>query len=242
MNHLKKARAFLFDMDGLLLDTEDIHIRAYMELTRQLGVPQSFESLKRFIGHSHNVTVRFLKDDLGCEPAFEDLIAREQVIYFEILESERPRPLPGVREMFDLCEELGLKRALVSSSVAFQVGPTMQIVLDHLERRGKWTEHFHVVCTGDRVKRLKPAPDPYLLAAEELGLAPEECIAFEDSPAGVTAAHAAGCCVVAIPNMYLQSAEVAQDKAHYVYKTLSDAHVHMRQSLNEAETLVRRST
>jgi HAD superfamily hydrolase (TIGR01509 family) len=227
MKHLKKARAFLFDMDGLLLDTEDIHIRAYMELTRQLDVPQTFNSLKRFIGHSHNVTVRFLKEDLRCAPTFEELIAREQKIYFDILESERPHPLPGVREMFDLCEQRGMKRALVSSSVAFQVGRTMEIVLEHIDRRGAWKEHFQAICTGDRVKHLKPAPDPYLLAISELGLSPQECVAFEDSPAGVTAAHEAGCCVVAIPNMYLLPDEVSQGKAHYVFKTLSEAHTAM---------------
>ncbi|HYG75271.1 MAG TPA: HAD family phosphatase [Planctomycetota bacterium] len=232
MKQPRKIRAFLFDMDGLLLDTEDIHIRAYMELTRQLGVPQSFESLKRFIGHSHQVTVKFLIDELGVKHTFEELVLREQDLYFEILHSEKPAPLPGVREMFDACERLQVKRALVSSSVEHQVSPTMQIVLDHISRQGVWKQHFNAICTGDRVKRLKPAPDPYLLAAKELELDPGECVAFEDSPAGIAAAHAAGCRVVAIPNMYLRRDEVVQGRTPHVFASLLEAHANLATFVN----------
>jgi len=228
MKRSKKIRAFLFDMDGLLLDTENIHIRAYMELTRQLNVPQTFESLKRFIGHSHKVTVKYLIDELRCTPSFDELILREQELYFQILESERPAPLSGVREMFDAGDTLQLKRALVSSSVAHQVSPTMQIVVEHLSRSGPWRDQFHAVSTGDRVQRLKPAPDPYLLAMKELELDPDECVAFEDSPAGVEAACAAGCRVVAIPNIYLQRDDVVQGRTPHVFTTLQEAHANLK--------------
>ena len=222
------VRALLFDMDGLLLDTEDIHIRAYMELCRQLGKPQPFEALKRFIGLSHHVTVTFLTDDLGFKHLDkEELILREQAIYFEILAREKPHPFPGVREMFKLADERGLKRGLVSSSNAHQVAPTMEVVLGHLDCRGCWKEYFQTICTGDRLERLKPHPDPYLLAAKELGLHPSECVVFEDSPAGVQAAHAAGCRVVAIPNIYLTHDEVVQGRTPHVYRSLLDAHANL---------------
>ena len=118
-NPKSKFKAFLFDMDGLLLDTEDVHIRAYAELTRQLGKPQTHETLTRFIGHSHPVACRWLIDEAGCIGEVEDMIAREQDIYFQLLTSERPHPLPGVKEMFDLSDELNMLRALVSSSVDY---------------------------------------------------------------------------------------------------------------------------
>ena len=234
MQHIKKTniRAFLFDMDGLLLDTEMIHMRAYMELTRQLGCPQKADTLKRFIGHSHHVVCRWLVDELGCTDSSESLIAREQELYFSVLHNERPAPLPGVREWFDLADRMDMKRALVSSSVAHQVGPTMQIVTAHLNRAGAWKDNFQAICTGDRVSKLKPSPDLYILAMKELELDPGACVAFEDSPAGVAAAHAAGCRVVAVPNMYLKADEVTQGKTGHVYKTLADAYLNLDAILN----------
>lgn len=228
----EKALAFLFDMDGLLMDTEDVHIRAYMKLTQRLGKAQSFDSLKRFIGHSHHVTCKWLVEGLGFENPMEELIAWEHELYFQILDDEKPSPLPGVRELFDLGDELQLKRALVSSSIHKQVDPTMRILTENLKRMGEWKSHFQAICTGDRVQRLKPSPELYLLATKELNLDPRHCIAFEDSPAGVSAAHAAGCRVVAIPNMYLNAEEVSQGKAHYVFKTLAEAHKNMDAILN----------
>jgi beta-phosphoglucomutase len=218
----KKFSAFLFDMDGLLMDTERVHILAYMRLTERLGRPQSFEALTAFIGHSHHVTCKWLVDEVGFKQPTSELIAAEQAIYFEILRELNPQPLPGVRELFDFGDSLKIKRALVSSSEANQVEPTMTILGAHL-KRDAWKEHFHAICTGDRVKKLKPAPDLYLLATKELELEPSRCIAFEDSTAGISAARAAGCYVVAVPNLHLKGRDVAQGKADHVCETLNDA-------------------
>jgi beta-phosphoglucomutase-like phosphatase (HAD superfamily) len=218
-----KIRAFLFDMDGLLLDTESIHIRAYAELTARLGYPQSHETLKRFIGYSHIVACKWLMDEARVPGPMEELVEAEQAIYFDILEKERPRPLPGVREMFDIGDARKFGRGLVSSSVGFQVDPTMQIVTSHLNRAGGWREHFQSISTGDRVKERKPAPDLYQLAMKEMGMKPSECVAFEDSSAGIQAAINAGLRVVAIPNMHLSSDEVVQGRTELVFKTLLDA-------------------
>jgi beta-phosphoglucomutase-like phosphatase (HAD superfamily) len=216
-------RAFLFDMDGLLLDTESIHIRAYAELTSKLGRAQSHESLRQFIGHTHVVTCKWLIEEAGCRATMEELVEAEHARYFEILEEERPQPLPGVREMFDTGDRLKFGRALVSSSVKHQVDPTMQIVTDHLGKAGPWRDHFQAISTGDRVEARKPAPDLYLLAMKEMGLEPRECVAFEDSPAGITSALAAGLRVVAIPNLHLDADEVVQSRTPLVYRTLLDA-------------------
>jgi beta-phosphoglucomutase-like phosphatase (HAD superfamily) len=216
----KRIRAFLFDMDGLLLDTEAVHIRAYAELTRELGKPQTYETLTRFIGHSHPVACRWLIDEAGVVGEVDAMIAREQEIYFHMLHAERPHPLPGVKEMFDISDQLKMLRALVSSSVDYQVDPTMQIVSDHLGRGKPWKKNFQSICTGDRVEQRKPAPDLYLLAVRELGVKPDECVAFEDSPAGIEAACAAGLRVVAVPNFHLKEVDVVQGRTNYVFTTL----------------------
>jgi beta-phosphoglucomutase len=219
-----KIRALLFDMDGLLLDTELIHIQAYVRLTTELGVPQEMDSIKRFIGFSHTVACGTLIDELKLKLTLDEMIQLQHEIFVRILEEAQPQPLPGVREWFDLCDEHKLPRALVSSSKPHQVSPSMTIIMRHLKRDEAWRGFFHSVCSGDRVERLKPEPDIYNLALKELGFAPQECVAFEDSPAGVRAAHAAGLNVVAIPNKYLTREQVVHKDTRHVYASLLDAH------------------
>ncbi|HYF48482.1 MAG TPA: HAD family phosphatase [Planctomycetota bacterium] len=228
---MKRPRALLFDMDGLLLDTEMLHIRAYQRLCARHGKPQKAETLMNFIGHTSLVTTRWLIHDVGIKMDAEVLIREEMSYYGQLLEELRPTPMPGVAEMFALAEQHGLKRALVSSSSHELVDPTMEVLLSHLGKRhpaGQWRVHFDSVCTGDRVKQRKPAPDLYLLAVRELGLQPGECLAFEDSPAGVSAAHAAGVQLIAVPNMYLKDRDVAQNKTKWVFESLADAHAEVR--------------
>jgi beta-phosphoglucomutase-like phosphatase (HAD superfamily) len=225
-------RALLFDMDGLLLDTETIHINAYVELTTRLGKPQTQQTLVRFIGHSHLVSCKWLVEEIGCSGTINELIDQELEIYHRILSRDRPAPMPGVREMFNAGDKLGLKRGLVSSSAGAQVDPTVQIVVEHLGRAGHWKEHFHTVATGEMVRDRKPAPDLYQMAVKNLGLRPEECVAFEDSPAGVTAAHAAGVRVVAVPNPYLKFEDVTQGKSDFAFKSLTEVHANLDRILS----------
>lgn len=215
-------RAFLFDMDGLLIDTEDLHMRAFAETATQLGFPSKPADFVCWIGHSSKKMSEWMAEKVTVKTSPEGIVKIEQEIYLKILHDERPPPLPGAREMIDQCDRMSLRRGLVSSTIYPQVLPTMAVVLAHLGRAPVLEETFHSVTTGDRVKRLKPAPDPYLQAAETLGVRPEECIVFEDSPAGVTAGRAAGCHVVAIPNVYLKAEDVARD-AHLNFPTLEAA-------------------
>jgi beta-phosphoglucomutase-like phosphatase (HAD superfamily) len=224
-------RAFLFDMDGLLLDTEQVHTHAFMEMSARYGKPQPAQIFINTIGQASLETTRWLVEEVGIDADPQAMVYEELEIYYRMLAERRPKPLSGVEEMFALGEKHGLKRALVSSSLREQVNPTMEIVLDHLGKKhppAQWHTHFDAVCTGDRVQHRKPAPDLYLLAINELRLAPQDCIAFEDSPAGVSAAHAAGVRVVAVPNIYLKDRDVAQNKAEWVCETLLDAHTTLR--------------
>ena len=215
-------RAMLFDMDGLLIDTEDLHMRAFARTATQLGLPSQPKDYAVWIGKSSGRLAEWLHERVTPKVSAHEILCLEQEAFAEILLHEKPLPLPGVSDMLDACEAAKLWRGLVSSSVYEQVRLTMEVVLTHLRRPPALEATFHAITTGDRVQRLKPAPDPYLRTADLLGLAPGECLVFEDSPAGVASARAAGCHVVAIPNMYLDSAEIVRE-AHAHFKTLQDA-------------------
>lgn len=216
-------RAVLFDMDGLLIDSEDLHMRAFAATGAELGYAREPREYSCWIGHSAMELAEWMVERIETKIEPAELLRREQEAFLNILRQERPTPLPGVREMFDGCDTLGLARGLVSSTFYHQVVKTMAVVLEHLEREPVLESHFRTVVTGDRVKNLKPNPEPYAKAAAGLGLKPEQCMVFEDSPAGVTSARAAGCKVVAIPNLYLKHEEIAP-LAHAHFPTLREAY------------------
>jgi HAD superfamily hydrolase (TIGR01509 family) len=117
--------------------------------------------------------------------------------------------MPGAEQLLAEAEAAGLPRALVSSSLRVVV----DAVLDAIGR-----DHFAVTVSGDDVERLKPFPDPYLLAARGLGVAPEDCVAFEDSETGATSARAAGCVTVVVPSLV----PVPEGVAHYQFASLTE--------------------
>ncbi|MCW8130319.1 MAG: HAD family phosphatase [Planctomycetota bacterium] len=215
-------RAILFDMDGLLIDTEDIHLRAFAQAATRMGYPSEAKDYLSWIGHSSMALGKWIAERATQKQSPEAIVQLEQEIFLRILFEERPAPLPGAREMIDHCDAAGFKRGLVSSTVYPQVVLTMEVVLAHLGRPARLEETFATVTSGDRVPRMKPAPDPYRQAAGELALDPAHCLVFEDSPAGIASARAAGCRVVAIPNLYLKREEVGKE-ADASFNTLADA-------------------
>ncbi len=220
---MSDLRAILFDMDGLLIDTEELHMRAIAETAAGLGFVRDPMDYRVWIGRSAHELSGWLVEQITVDITRERLLETEQEIFLRILGAERPPPLPGAREMIEACEDLGLSRGLVSSTAYAQVVKTMEVVLEHLERPGSLEQHFASVTTGDRVPKPKPAPDPYLIGASDLGVTPGECLVFEDSPSGARSARAAGCKVVAIPNPYLDEDECIEH-AHAHFPTLADAY------------------
>jgi pseudouridine 5'-phosphatase len=201
--------ACLFDLDGLLLDTEPLHGQAWQQAASHFGRPLSATELLSLRGRTRldcAAQVRtWLAEALGdpaAVPSTEALLAVRQPIAEALL--VRARPMPGAPELLAWCERLGLPMALATSSsrsaVALKSAPHA------------WLQRIRVRVHGDdpELRRGKPAPDVFLLAAQRLGVKAADCWAFEDSPAGAQAALAARCRVHVLPPDHLNAEDLSQ--------------------------------
>ena len=180
--------ACLFDLDGLLLDTEPLHAEAWQQAASHFGrplLPQELMQLRGRRRHDCSDKVsRWIAEAGGPELTREQLLAVRQPIAEALLPTAAA--MPGAQQLVERCAQLSIPMALATSSARQAVALKA--------RPHPWLERIEVRVHGDdpQLKEGKPAPDVFLLAAERLGVASEACWAFEDSPAGAAAAVAAG--------------------------------------------------
>ena len=178
-------------MDGLLIDSEPLWLEAETVIMARLGAGWSEQDQARLLGGSLERTVRYLLSR-ATRPAPPELIG--EWLMSDIIERVRHGGVPvqpGARELLAAVRQAGLPRALVTSSER----GFMDAVLASTGLR------FDVLVCAEDVTATKPDPEPYLLAAKLVGVAPEDCFALEDSPNGVASAEAAGCRVFAVPSL-----------------------------------------
>jgi HAD superfamily hydrolase (TIGR01509 family) len=171
--------AVVFDMDGLLFDTERLYEQAAIAAAAELGYELDSAFHRTTVGSSWPVIRNLLLDRYGASFAAEDLRAVARRIFGELVETQALLK-PGALELLDLLDRLGLPRAIATTSSR----PTVQ---RHLEAHDLVNRFHHIVAQGDYTHH-KPAPDPFLKAAERLAVAPQFCRALEDSFNGVRAA------------------------------------------------------
>jgi HAD superfamily hydrolase (TIGR01509 family) len=186
-------RAFLFDFDGLILDTETASRAGWAWLYREHGFELPEEQWATVVGTigAPWEPMRHLEELVGSPLDADALNERRRAHELSLLETEEFRP--GILDYVGEANERGLKTAIVSSSS----NRWIDMHLSRLEHAHHWDA---IVAANHDVARSKPRPDLYLEACELIGVAPAEAIAFEDSPNGVRAAQAAGIFCVAIPN------------------------------------------
>jgi len=183
--------AVLFDMDGLLIDTEPIWFEVETQLLTELGASWEHGDHAALVGSSLDVASKFLSKRAGgvMTPAE---ISDQMLLRMRERFSHGPVLQPGVVALIDELDAAGVPRALVSSSFRILVEAALE---------GLAPLTFDTVVVGDEVTHTKPHPEPYLLGARKLRVDPANCIAFEDSPSGAESATAAGCFVVAVPSV-----------------------------------------
>lgn len=207
------VKAVIFDMDGVLIDTEKHYNAAWCEAAQGAG----FDFTKE-----HALLLRSLDPKLASELMKE--LFGEEFDYFAIREVRRKlvaerlakyglEKKPGIDELLTFLHEKGIKTAVATAT-------PIELTYQHLEKIGVKNQ-FDKIVSAKQVAHGKPAPDVYLYACEQIGEKPEDCIAVEDSPNGIKSAYAAGCRPIMVPDLTQPDEELAP-MLYGVAKTLVD--------------------
>jgi len=206
-------RAVIFDLDGVLADSEPWWNQIDAKLLGEYGITYKGEYHENVLGVSYHVAIEFYKKAFNISAPIEELMRRRGEIATSFFANEVGL-FPCAKTILKELRQLKLRLALATSSVSSSARP-------FLKRTGIG-DSFEVIVTGDEVKRGKPHPDIYLSTSDKLGVPSSFCLVIEDSLSGVAAAKAAHIRVAAIPDTRFVDAGEYEKKADYVLKSLSE--------------------
>jgi len=206
-------RAVIFDLDGLLADSEPWWNQIDAKLLAEYGVTYRGEYHRNVLGVSYRLAIEFYKNAFHISAPVEELMRRRGEIATEFF-ANRVGLFPSGKATLERLREMKICLALATSSVSASARP-------FLERTGI-RSLFEVVITGDQVERGKPHPDIYMLAAEKLEMGSDSCLVIEDALAGIAAAKAANMRVAAIPDSRFVDPREYTKEADYVLRDLSE--------------------
>ena len=209
----RPIRGVLFDMDGLVLDSERLYTRFWMEALRQKGYDVTLEQALQLRSLNREAGQKKLEELFGDGISFPEVRALRIQLMDAYIEVHGIGPKPGIRELLAHLKQKGIATAITSSS-------PMENIQRHLGANGL-LDSFDRLCSGYEVPNGKPAPDIYLYGAKCLGLKAEECLALEDAPAGIESAYRAGCLPVMIPDQDQPNA-VTLERLYAKAETLAD--------------------
>lgn len=205
-------QAVIFDMDGVLVDTEEFICEAAMKYFEELGVQVKAEDFLAFVGMGENRYIGGVAEKYGVTIEIVQAKKRTYEIYDRIVRG-RIEPLDGVIDFLARCKRLGLKTAVATSADRTK----MDI---NLREMGLSEESFNACVNGLEVERKKPHPDIFLFAAQKIGVPAPNCLVVEDAISGVAAAKAAGMKCLGLTTSF--SAEQLAN-ADWISHTLADA-------------------
>ena len=185
--------ALIFDMDGLLFDSERIVQRSWEDCGNVLGLPGMGSHIYNTLGMNAAASRVYFTREVGADFPHEEFAALTRVRFREITDEEGLSMKPGVKELLTYARDHGLKTALATSSRG-------EYALRNLTD-AEIKEYFDGFVFGDMVSRAKPDPEIYLAACQSIGTAPGRCMALEDSPNGIRSAHAAEMVPVMVPDL-----------------------------------------
>lgn len=205
-------QALIFDMDGVIADSEPLHFEAEQAILRQHGIEAPWSEWHMFTGLTDETIFRYIVDnftDGSYTP--EELIKAKYGIFLTLL-SEKLQPIPGALEFISWARKRYPKIALTTSS--------KKEVQQTVFNKFKLQPYFDVIITGDHIQHSKPHPEPYLKTVQALKLPAEVCMVFEDSLNGIKSAREAGCKVTGISTSF-SSEELLEAGADRVIEKFS---------------------
>ncbi len=206
-------KAVIFDMDGILLDTESVCKVCWKRAASEYGIEGINEAYFRCVGQNTNDTLSVLEEYCSGKVATDVFYKRTSELFHVVEDDEGLKLMPFVLECLESLKKKGLRLAVASST-------RWESVQRQLKNAGIF-DFFETITTGDKVPHSKPAPDIYLKSLESLSLSAEECIAVEDSPNGVRAAVAAGIKCVMVPDQIQPDSEMKKS-AWKILKSLNE--------------------
>ena len=218
-------KAVLFDMDGLMVDTESLATEAFIHSAKKQGYDMTKEETLLVLGFTTKSIYEFWENYFKNSDVSGKQLVDDHYKYIEnILFTTGPRKMPYIEELLKYLKESNYKVAVASSS-------NMDHIINNMEKTGlkKYIDEF---ASGAEVENGKPAPDVFLLAAERLGVKPEECLVLEDSKAGVLAGSSAGAKVIMVPDMFKPDDE-CKEKAFKIVNNLGEVISMLEEKNNE---------
>jgi len=179
------TKAVIFDMDGVIVDSEPMHKQVSMEILKSFGVDVEQRDIEAFAGAPEKYIWSTLKNRHNLSLEADELVSMKMTRYFEKLcANTEMKPIEGILELFEDLRNNNLKLAIASTSP--------MNVIERVVSVFNIAKYFDTIVTGDYVEKGKPEPDIFLYTAKKLGVNPDECVVIEDSGNGVKAAKKAG--------------------------------------------------
>lgn len=213
-------KAVIFDMDGLIFDSERLYAKANVKTAKTLGLGKDEAYFYQFVGIGAQDMAERMKEAFDDDLVDEFFRLGEEDAHELLLHGEVPTQ-PGLHELLDYLDDAGIEKVIASSSEVHMI--------DVMTKNAGIRDRFSAIHGGDQVEQTKPAPDIFELAWSNLGVSKEETLVLEDSINGVLAAHAAGIPVIMVPDTVEPTDEV-RDKALAVVNTLSEVVNYLKQN------------
>jgi len=218
-------KAVLFDMDGLMVDTESLATEAFIHSAKKQGYDMTKEETLMVLGFTTKSIYEFWENYFKNSDVSGKQLVDDHYKYIEnVLFTTGPKKMPYIEELLKYLKENNYKVAVASSS-------NMNHIINNMEKTGlkKYIDGF---ASGAEMKNGKPAPDVFLLAAERLGVEPKKCLVLEDSKAGVIAGSSAGAKVIMVPDMFKPDDE-CKEKAYKIVNNLGEVINMLEENNNE---------
>lgn len=208
---MKECSAVVFDMDGVIFDSERLVLECWEKVTQKHHFKEITEALTACIGTNARKTREIIFDYCGEDFPYDELAKEASVLFHEVSDKEGLPVKSGVRELLDYLKAHKTPIAVASST-------RLEVVTSELKQAGLY-KYFQVVMGGDQLKHSKPEPDIYLMTCDKLGVVPQDTYAIEDSYNGIRSAYSAGMNPIMVPDI-LPATEEMKEKSVVVLKDL----------------------